>query len=157
MTKLDAIIRTSLTRFTDFVFTSKWYGKEREAVSLYAFGFLIDECASGTCLYDKQQIGIEVRVPKPTSFGRKSEVCKDLVIWPSPRMTCWNEQRESVIYPVSVMEWKANRTTTFERDLQWLTAFAHDVPDFVGYATTFDLAKRKFRLKCDRVTSRKTD
>ena len=152
MTKLDEIVRRSLTRFTESIFESNWFGKEREAVSLYAMGYLPDEAAPDSVLFDKRQIGIEVRVPKPSSRGKKSQVCKDLVIWREPAQTCWNEKLESVIYPLSVMEWKSGRTETTQYDLDWLTAFAKDAPGFIGYAVTLDLKRRKFRLKCDRVT-----
>lgn len=89
MTDIDAIIHQSLSGFVADIFASAWYGKEREAISLYVFGHLLHYCRANTILSDPRQLGIEVRVLKPNTLGAKAEVCKDLVIWPEPRQTCW--------------------------------------------------------------------
>ena len=99
-TELDDILKKSLTQFVNGIIEDGWYGKEREAISLYAFGTLINFCKPGTILDAPAQIGIEVRVPKPTRRDSKSscldpqrsqrpknEVMKDLVIWQAPGMT----------------------------------------------------------------------
>jgi hypothetical protein len=37
---LDAVVSTSLTKFVDHIFTTKWIGREHEAISLYVLGYL---------------------------------------------------------------------------------------------------------------------
>jgi hypothetical protein len=62
-------------------------------------------------------------------------------IWPEPGMTCWNEDRKPVRYPLAVMQWHAG-------------AFSKEREDFVSYAVCLDLwpqARRRFRLSCTRV------
>src|SRR5207247_8373517 len=59
---LDRVIRESLFSFVDEVAGKAWWGKEREAVSLFAFGHLLPHCTRGSALFDPGQIGIEVRV-----------------------------------------------------------------------------------------------
>lgn len=60
MPDMDSIIRQSLREFVADVFAHSWWGKEREAVSLFAFGYLIRQCRPGSALFDPAQIGIEV-------------------------------------------------------------------------------------------------
>ncbi|MDZ7337874.1 MAG: hypothetical protein ONB30_04985 [candidate division KSB1 bacterium] len=151
MSEIDNVVRNSLTDFTNRVFTSAWWGKEREAVSLFAFGHLIKHCRPGSVLYDPAQIGIEVRVPKADSVGKKAEICKDLVIWPKPGLTCWNENE----WPVAILEWKANQPQVSADDVAWLLAFSAKCPTFVGYAICLDLKQRNFRLSCTRVQQQK--
>ena len=57
---LDNLIRQSLKDFVRDIFQKQWYGKEREAISFYAFGYLVNRCQPETILYDPAQIGIEV-------------------------------------------------------------------------------------------------
>jgi len=149
--QLDSLVRDSLCEFVSDVFATSWWGKEREAVSFYAFGYLSKFCKAGSILYDLAQIGIEVRVPKPESLGRKREVCKDLLIWPKPGMNCWNKERKAQNYPLAVLEWKVNQRDTSRHDLDWLLAFSANRPNSVGYAVCLDLYEREFRLRCTRV------
>src|SRR5437879_3214398 len=74
---LDAVLHDSLRRFTADVFKSAWRGREREAISLYAFGYLTIECHRGAVLEHASQIGIEVAVPQLRGAKRKRQVCKD--------------------------------------------------------------------------------
>ena len=147
MNEIDDLIRGSLTDFTNGVFSSKWWGKEREAVSLYVFGYLLKHCRKGTVLYDPAQIGIEVRVPKAESLGKKAQICKDLIIWSRPASTCWTENE----WPVAILEWKANCTQVSTNDVTWLSAFSVNRSNFTGYAVSLDLKQRNFRLSCTRV------
>ena len=144
---LDVVLLQSLTSFTDEVFASGWRGKEREAVSLFAFGHLIKQCRPDSVLFDPAQIGIEVRVLKPADLGVKAEVCKDLVVWNQPGTTCWSKNP----WPVAVLEWKANQSQVSSNDVIWLKAFSKGHQDFTGYAICLDLKQRDFRLSCTRV------
>ncbi|MBX3303515.1 MAG: hypothetical protein KF693_14970 [Nitrospira sp.] len=147
MNNLDSIVRQALTEFTADVFAKAWWGKEREAVSLFAFGYLIKQCQPGHIFFDPAQVGIEVRVPRPDLLGLKREICKDLVVWSSPGATCWDTDN----WPMAVLEWKANQDRVYVKDVEWLVAFSSGRPNFVGYAICLDLEKRNFRLSCTRV------
>ena len=151
---IDNIVRRSLTEFIEDIFRSQWYGKEREAISLYAFGYLLKHCQPNAILQDPRQIGIEIRVPKPTKLGKKVEVCKDLVIWRQPSMTCWTAEKIAKNYPLAVLQWKVNEPEVSVDDVEWLRAFSEDSPESLGYAICVDLTKKKFRLKCTRVQNR---
>ena len=157
MSAIDLPIKKSLEDFVKDIFAKSWWGKEREAVSLYAFGYLIKQCRAESVLYDPAQIGIEVRVPKPESFGAKKEVCKDIVIWPQPGMTCWDKQRKSVQEPLAVMEWKVNEPRVSDYDLEWLCAFSAARPSFTGYALCLNLNSPNFRLHCIRIQNSKKE
>jgi hypothetical protein len=157
MSAIDVPIKESLENFVEDIFAKSWWGKEREAVSLYAFGYLIKQCHTASVLYDPAQIGIEVRVPKPETVGAKKEVCKDIVIWPQPGMTCWDEQRKSVLEPLAVMEWKVNELRVSDYDLEWLSAFSASRPGFTGYALCLNLNNPKFRLHCVRIQNNEKD
>ena len=147
MTKIDTIIRQALKEFTAKVFADSWWGKEREAVSLFAFGHLIKQCRPDGVLFDPAQIGIEVRVPKAARRGVKREVCKDLIVWSGPGATCWSKNH----WPIAILEWKANQPQVYADDVAWLVAFSASRPDFTGYAICLDLQRRNFRLSCTRV------
>ena len=66
-------------------------------------------------------------------------------------MTCWNEERKSVRYPLAIIEWKANKTRVSRYDVDWLCAFSQGLHDFVGYAACLDLAQRQSKPSCTRV------
>jgi hypothetical protein len=157
MSAIDVPIKKSLEEFVEDIFTKSWWGKEREAVSLYTLGYLVKQCSADSVLFDPAQIGIEVKVPKPNSFGSKKEVCKDIVIWPEPGMNCWNEKRESIQEPLAVMEWKVNESRVSEYDLEWLCAFSDNRPNFTGYALCLNLNKPESRLHCIRVQNQKKE
>jgi hypothetical protein len=148
-TELDVIVCESLTQFVNDIREDGWYGKEREAISLYAFGTLINFCRPGTIFHAPAQIGIEVRVPKPSGPYRKAEVMKDLVIWQEPGMTCWDDERKPRHYPLAVIEWKVNDFKTYDHDLRWLTAFTGNCST-VGYAVALNLKASTQPLNCDR-------
>jgi len=98
VTDLDVIIEKSLRSFHSDICSSEWCGREREMLSLYVFGHLVKFCHPRTILYDTAQIGIEVAVPQlppdQEHRGRGKTVCKDLVIWPEPKMTMWSIGRQ---------------------------------------------------------------
>ncbi len=152
-TALDGLVRSTLTAFADAIFASSWRGREREAVSLYATGFLQPCCRPGAAISDPTQVGIEVTVPGVKGLNPKGRVNKDLVIWPRPRMTVWNEAWQVANEPLAVLEWKLFRAGmrgtpgVSQHDLEWLTAFSRAHPQFLGYSVTVDLAAREFRMR----------
>jgi len=167
MTELDDLIRGSLTTFAHEVLAGVWQGRrEREAVSLYAFGYLIRYVRAGSSLHHPAQIGIEFPVPQlPASIttslsGRadsKNQVCKDLVIWPQPGMACWDEHGEATVAPSVILEWKFGIAKIEMRDVKWLTAYSERYPGFIGYAVTANRPGADFLLRCARVADGKQD
>ena len=155
--ELDALVHRSLMSFAAAVLANRWNGREREAVSEYAFGHLLPQCSTGGVLFDPTQIGIEVAVPQLDGDGRKLQVCKDLVIWPRPHMTCWDCDGQPTVPPLAVLEWKTNRATVFQADVSWLSKFTTDWAAVTGYAVTLDLRRRAFLLSCTRVQADDVD
>lgn len=161
MSRLDAIVSLSLRAFADEVLDGSWSGRrEREAVSLFVFGFLLREVTGNGYLRDATQIGIECPVPQleskaaNTVSGRassKEQVCKDVVIWPEPRMTCWDAAGNPTVPPAAVLEWKFGLPKIHEPDVEWLRAYSLEHPGFVGYAVSANQSGGPFRLNCTRV------
>ncbi len=146
---LDVLLKESLTAFGHAIVGTTWFGKEREAVSYYAFSFLAKECRAGTALYDTGQIAMEGRMPGGP-LNKKKQVCKDLVIWPTPGTNCWDEKRRAVHYPLAVMEWKANSGILFHYDLEHLASLTEHAPGMLGIVVTFD-ARKKDILRAAKV------
>lgn len=140
--QIDAIVAQSLQSLARELSGGAWKGRrEREVVSLFCFGHLLSHCRPASLLYDPAQLAIEVAVPqipgqqgltgKP---GNKTQVCKDIVIWPQPRMTCWDDHGKATVRPLSVTEWKHNEKAVSTYDMSWLCAFSSEHPEFIGDA-----------------------
>lgn len=165
--ELDDIIRDSLVSFANDVLSGAWTGRrEREAVSLYAFGFLLKQVRPVGILHDPAQIGIEFPVPQVSGIvetnvgGRhreKPQVCKDLVIWPRPAMTCWDEAGNPSVSPLAVLEWKFGTEMTSRHDLEWLKAFSKNRPEFTGFAISANRPGASFLLRAVRVSEGEAD
>jgi hypothetical protein len=158
--RVDAIISESLQALASELARGRWKGRrEREVVSLFCFGHLVGRCRAGTPLYDPAQISIEVPVPQVPGqqtragrSGQKAQVCKDIVIWPNPRMACWNERGEPAVAPSVVIEWKHNGGRVSEYDIDWLREFSSGRTSFVGYAVSTTVPSvDPFTLRCTRV------
>lgn len=155
---MDDIIWRSLISFAEEALAGDWRGRrEREAVSMYAFGCLLREVRAGGIVYDPAQITIEFPVPQVTgrdgaSVSAKNQVCKDLVIWPRPGMTCWDDEGKPTVPPAAILEWKFGAPTVYEPDVEWLQAFTKMYPETVGYAITANRPGSAFLLECVRVT-----
>lgn len=151
MRDLEDIIRTTLQTFTSHVRAVTWFGLEREMVSYYALGFLAKACEPGSALYDPGQIGVEVRVPGIPGHTKKPRVCKDLVIWEQPGMTCWNARHEPVVAPMVIMEWKDELKKDFAYDVEWLQHFSAGRPSFMGFTVAMRIERAAVRLRCTKV------
>ncbi len=160
--EIDRLVQRVLTEFREFIVATGWRGREREAVSLFAFKHLVPACAPGAVLHDPAQIGIEVPVPQVTAGG-KSQVAKDLVIWPAPHMTVWGDDGNPSRTPAVVMEWKSAGFPVRsagerrrDRDRAWLRAWtaAHGG---VGYSVGLLFGPDEVRLATDRVVSGSVD
>jgi hypothetical protein len=138
MDKLEDLIREALLEFATFVARTNWRGREREAVSLFAFGFLVPKCGQAGLLMSPTQIGLDVGVPQLSGASRKTVVCKDLVVWPEPAGVCWNENGTATRKPLAILEWKARTNMLSHYDEEWLRNFSADSPTFVGVAISLD-------------------
>jgi len=138
MDSLDLTIRNSLLEFASFVARENWYGREREAVSLYALGFLIPLCRPGTPLSFPTQVGLDVAVPQLPAPGRKPQVCKDLVIWESAAETCWDGSRKASRWPLAILEWNVRTDATSQYDEAWLREASAKPRTLSGYAVALD-------------------
>lgn len=158
MDGLDEPVRSALIAFAEEELDGSWTGvREREAVSLFSFGALLDEVHSDSSLHDSRQVGLEVPIPQVTvdgedAEGKKDQVCKDVVIWPTARMTCWDNRGNPTIPPSGVIEWKFDRASIYEDDVNWLEAFTEEYPNCVGYAVTANQPSSRFTLSCTRVS-----
>jgi hypothetical protein len=156
MIELDDIISKSLKAFLDYINQTNWTGRENEAVSLYAFGFLQKECSQEGPLHDPTQIGIEVGAAD-TPKSKNSQVRKDLVIWESPGANRWYPAyKESE--PLAIMEWKVlrpemNRHPSTSADVAWLSDHCGKHPGTVGYSIFLDLTDHSAKLALIRVDS----
>jgi len=138
--EIDEIIKNSLSAFVDK--TIKIYSnicREREAVSFYAFGPLLKQVNQNTFLYDPNQITIEFPVPQIDDRSKnnlKEQVCKDIVLWHKPLMTCWDKDKNPTILPSVILEWKFGNLTKkqYEYDIDWLKKYSENNINFIGYA-----------------------
>jgi hypothetical protein len=104
--ELHEIVRGSLEAFVRHVAVVSWFGREHEAVSLYAFSHLIPATSGDSPLYNPTQIGIEVAVPQVEGWSskQKAQVCKDLVIWPTPGALRGRMVKRAGNDPLAVMQ-----------------------------------------------------
>ena len=159
ISNIDSIVGRSLTSLARELSGGEWKGRrEREVVSLFCFGHLVGQCTPGGVLHDPAQISIEVAVPQipgqPDLTGKarsKAQVCKDIVIWPRPRMVCWDAQGKPTVAPLSVIEWKHNQGEVSGYDLEWLCEFSARTAEYVGYAVSTNLPSQGFTLSCTRL------
>lgn len=159
MKAVDEPVRSALVTFADDVLGGTWNGRrEREAVSMFAFGPLLKQVAPDGFLEDPMQIGIEFPIPQVTlpgedGDGKKAQVCKDVVIWDQPLTTCWDSGGDPTNPPSAVIEWKFSSNQISERDVAWLEAFTSEYPESVGYAVTGNPRGSEFSLSCTRVAA----
>lgn len=154
---MDDVVRSALISFANESLAGDWRGRrEREAVSLFAFRHLLREVHPKGPLFDSAQITIEFPVPQVKGCDgapalTKRQVCKDLVIWPQPGMTCWDDAGRPTIPPAALLEWKFGVPTVHEPDVEWLQRFTKAYPETVGYAISANRPGGGFLLGCVRV------
>lgn len=142
-TRIDRFVEDALVEFRDWYVTADWYGKERDCVNRFAFGFLAQRIAPGAAITDLGQIRLECAVPQPARYQRAA-ACKDLVVWKDSLATTWAGDWIPTNYPRVVMEWKTIRTATPRRafddhDTEWLRSFTRENLSSFGYLVqTFD-------------------
>lgn len=152
---MDEVVKSALLSFADEALDGSWSGKgEHEAVSLFTFGYLLGEVRGDGPLYDPTQIGIEFRIPNVPKAGTESfkkKIRKDIVIWPAPRMTCWDGNDEPTEPPSAVLEWKYRKNGMSRYDVEFLKRFTGRYPTATGYAVTANSPGMEFTLSCTRV------
>jgi len=168
---LDAIVTASLRSFYADI-SQDWWGRENEMVNLFAWSHLAKQVRANTIFSNVGQIGIEVAVrqlPKevllkihPTSQRPKSDVRKDLVIWPSARMSLWKANLPGN-EPLAIMEWKVNHFLNraahqknrrdYLLDVEWLreTSARDGMRSFIGYAVLVEDTQSPKTLICTRL------
>jgi hypothetical protein len=132
--ELENLIHTSIISMVNHISLTNWWGREREVISLYAFGFLAPRCKAGSILHHPTQIAVEVAVPQIPGVRRKALVCKDLVLWREAYSTCWNKRRQPLHVPMAILEWKTGTDKNSGYDEAWLTEYSERNKDFVGYS-----------------------
>ncbi len=153
----DRAIRESLVSFAGEAFEESWRGREREAISHFAFGHLIDHFNGRIPFIHPRQIGIEVCVPGVSALNPKGRVNKDLVIWSSPRSAAtWDEGWKAEYAPRAILEWTFSRTgrgwrNAWEYDLNWLKVFTAERRGCTGYAVALVRGRDAFRLLVGRI------
>lgn len=147
---LDPLLTQSLTAFQSDLKRLNWKGRERETVSLFAFGYLAPYVAQERPLSTPQ-----------LDIDGKEHVCKDLVIWPKRAMTVWDDSWEPKKNPAAILEWKVIRPGIrasgfkdglYQDDTNWLTIFSRQSRSpFSGYCITLNLANN-YELNCGRAS-----
>jgi hypothetical protein len=142
------------------------FAREREYVSSFVLGHLAPLVRPGAALFDLTQIGIEVAVPQrrtATNRRRHPDVCKDVVIWSDPGMTCWDARGFPSRFPAAVLEWKAlnrqdppavrarKRAKDRDADRAWLGWFTHTSPDALGFSVLVDSTSSPPSIDVERV------
>ena len=106
--RLDRFVEDSLTEFSEWFLHTKWRGKERDCVNIFAHKFLSAQIKPGAAIADLAQVRIESAAPQPTGYSKQTAP-KDLVVWEDALATPWDENWRAVNHPKLVMEWKVKR------------------------------------------------
>jgi hypothetical protein len=155
---LDRSIRQALEAFAVDALRPEWRGREREAISQFAFGHLLQEFNGRLPLYHPAQIGIEVCVPGVAGQNPKGRVNKDLVIWPQHRVAAtWDDAWRPRYAPRCIMEWTYSRDgrrwrRAWDYDIDWLRRFTDHYRGCIGYAVALVLGSER-QLLASRVQS----
>lgn len=135
--RIDRFVEDALLDFRSWYVDAEWYGKERDCVNIFAFGFLPRNVQEGAAISDLTQIRVESPVPQPSRYSNPA-AAKDLVVWSNSLGTVWDDDWKAVHWPRVVMEWKFRRKGNPPRqfdshDLEWLCAYTAEYEDTFGY------------------------
>jgi hypothetical protein len=88
----------------------------------------------------------------------KKVVRKDLVIWPSARMTVWRDNVPKN-EPLAILEWTVNHWHCHNWDVEWLrrTSLREDMESFIGYAVMVEHTQTLKALSCTRIQAGEED
>ena len=125
---------------------------------MFAFAHLVPSCSPEGPLEHPAQVGIEVSVPQIAGPRRKRVVAKDLIIWPRPRMTCWDDEGRPSVAPMAILEWKTAgypKLTSGSRnqreDRAWMSAWTEVHRSAIGFLVLLDFTPARTTLAVDRV------
>jgi len=146
--RIDRFIEFAISKFAqEIIRNSKWKGKERDCVNLFAARCVLPAVSATSAITDYSQVRIECGVPQPKSKRyKKLAAPKDFVVWRGPLDVAWNADWEPTNIPWVVVEWKTRRNGDFStlfdpHDKRWLMAFSRQNPKSFGYAVTVDFSK----------------
>ena len=147
--RIDYFIDDALHEFARWLSgdNRQWRGKEWDTVAVFVDAFLRKHVGKHAAIKHQSQIRTESQVATTTARGWRG-VLKDVVIWPAPFMTCWDEQWQATRVPWAIMEFKQWRdrpkSVLFDqRDSDWVAAWTMENPKSLGYVVTIDLADRR--------------
>src|SRR5687768_13965588 len=124
---LDRIIEGSLRKLAADTHVFNWRAKERDWVNYFAHHYLIGQCSTDGPLKEPGQIGIEVGVPQPGGYAKRS-VSRDLVIWSTCGDTCFDHNWNPSKHPLAILEWKVHRPNhrnpKVNNERAWLRAYS---------------------------------
>ena len=151
--KIDRLIEHSLSALAADSHVMQWRAKENNWVNYFAMRYVLQHCRPDGVISHPAQIGIEVSVPQPPKF-EKPTVRRDLVIWPTIGMTCWNESWVPACHPLAIAEWKVHRPRHPARHVvherEWLKSYCRWQPSVVAYAIEVDGTKAPVTITCSR-------
>jgi len=150
---VDELIDASLTSLAADTHVQQWYAKEHDWVSYFVMRHVVPLCRPGGVLNDLAQIAIEGSVAQPQGY-LKPAVRRDIVLWPGPGMTCWQDETwHPVRHPLCIIEFKVHRPNRRNRHVnherEWLQRYCEKFPP-VGYAVEIESAERPIRIACMR-------
>ena len=143
--------------------------RENEVVNWFALECLLSQIDRNSPLFSPAQIGIEVAVPQLEGRGGKRkhpDVRKDLVVWPSPRMTCWSEEGLPAHWPMLILEfkvswWRDDTPTKVSQklvegrasDIAWLQDAVAYWDRMLGFSVAVDARATPWAIDVARVTA----
>lgn len=135
--RIDRFVEDALIDFGDWFVSSKWFGKERDCVNLFAHDFLSRGIERGAAIEALTQVRIESPAPQPKGYANKT-AAKDLVIWKDGLSTVWNQEWQVRNTPWVVMEWKCQWKGSVplqfnQHDVEWLSGFTREYAGTFGY------------------------
>ena len=154
-TAVDLSIWAALQDLAVFIGRNNWSGRrERELVSLFAFGPFLRRARQETFLSDPRQIALEVRIPKPTGVGQGRWVDmefghgRDLVVWSTPGNVAGED-------PLAIIEWKHEKTNQnlgadWNYETRRMLEYSSVVEKFVGYCVRTKGAGHSFQIYARR-------
>ena len=155
--KIDALVRDSLEALAADPHVMRWRAKENNWVSYFVMKHLLRQCRPDGILSDPAQIGVEVSVLQPQGYARKG-VRRDIVIWPSPGATCWNDEDVSARQPLTILEWKVHRpgypNKLVKKEREWLRRYCKENESTVCYAVEVTVTETSTTIDCFRFTGR---
>jgi hypothetical protein len=150
---MDATLRCALERLIRDPHVCDWHAKEHDWVNYFVFRHLLPQCTAAGPLRDPAQIGIEVSVPQPPGYARPV-VCRDIVVWREPGMSCWETGWNPKRHPLAIVEWKTHRPGRRNKDVQkereWLRAYSRWQQSVTCYAVEVDVDRSEPLLTCTR-------